>query len=129
MPDKKPIIFLSYARKDEPNKPTRGEVQWRTYVQSYLAPAGLNGIIHIWADEGIRGGDKWKEEIEAQLNTCDLFILLVSTTRWPPTLWSILKLTQSKLGRPRARAFIFFPLCLSHFGGADLTHQRGDGFE
>jgi tetratricopeptide (TPR) repeat protein len=78
MSDKKPVIFISYARKDEPDKPQRGEVQWRTYVQSYLAPAGLNGIVHIWVDEGIRGGDKWKKEIEAQLNTCDLFILLVS---------------------------------------------------
>jgi len=74
----KPVIFISYARKDEPDKPKRGEVQWRTFVQSYLAPAGLNGIVHIWVDEGIRGGDKWKKEIEAQLESCDLFILLVS---------------------------------------------------
>jgi hypothetical protein len=78
MSDKKPVIFISYARKDEPDTPKRGEVQWRTYVQSYLAPASLNGIVHIWADEGIRGGDKWKKEIETQQRTCDLFILLVS---------------------------------------------------
>ncbi len=78
MSEKKPVIFISYARKDEPDKPKRGEVQWRSYVQSYLAPASLNGIVHIWVDEGIRGGDEWKKEIETQLKTCDLFILLVS---------------------------------------------------
>ena len=78
MSDVKPVIFISYARKDEPDKPARGEVRWRSYVQSYLAPAGLNGIVHIWVDEGIRGGDKWKKEIETQLKNCDLFILLVS---------------------------------------------------
>src|SRR6202035_3000102 len=74
----KPVIFISYARKDEPEKPKPGEVQWRTYVQSYLAPAALNGLVHIWADEGIRGGDKWKTEIDAQLKECNLLILLVS---------------------------------------------------
>jgi len=74
----KPIIFISYARKDEPEKPARGEVRWRTFVQSYLAPASLNGIIHIWVDEGIRAGAMWKKEIEAQLKHCDLFILLAS---------------------------------------------------
>jgi len=74
----KPIVFISYARKDEPEKPARGEVRWRTFVQSYLAPSSLNGIIHIWVDEGIRAGAKWKKEIEAQLKNCDLFILLAS---------------------------------------------------
>jgi hypothetical protein len=78
MSDVKPVIFISYARKDEPDKPKPGEVKWRTYVQSYLAPAGMNGIVHIWVDEGIRGGNRWKKEIETQLKTCDLFILLVS---------------------------------------------------
>jgi hypothetical protein len=74
----KPVIFISYARKDEPEKPKPGEVQWRTYVQSFLAPAALNGLVHIWADEGIQGGDKWKTEIDAQLKECNLLILLVS---------------------------------------------------
>jgi tetratricopeptide (TPR) repeat protein len=74
----RPVIFVSYAQKDEPRKPKPGEVQWRTYVQSYLAPAVLNGLVHIWVDEGIRGGEKWKTEIQTQLKECSLFILLVS---------------------------------------------------
>lgn len=49
-----------------------------TFVQSYLASAGLNSIFHIWVDTGFHDGDEWKEEIETQLKSCDLFILLVS---------------------------------------------------
>jgi TIR domain/AAA ATPase domain len=74
----KPVIFISYSRKDEPEKPARGQEKWRTYVQSYLAPANLNGLVHIFVDEDIRGGEEWRKKIDAQLSSCDLFILLVS---------------------------------------------------
>jgi tetratricopeptide (TPR) repeat protein len=75
----KPVIFISYSSKDEPEHPRSGEVKWRTYVQSFLAPKVKNGVFDIWVDEYIAGGAAWKEEIKQKLADCDLFILLVSS--------------------------------------------------
>jgi hypothetical protein len=74
----KPVIFISYSHKDEPDHPRPGEVKWLTYVQSFLAPKVKDGVFEIWIDEDIPGGAAWKEEIKQKLARCDLLILLVS---------------------------------------------------
>src|SRR5258707_7326309 len=73
----KPVIFISYSRKDEAEKPADGE-RWLTYVQSYIAPAVKSGIFDIFVDNHIPGGDDWRAEIKDKLATCDVFILLIS---------------------------------------------------
>jgi hypothetical protein len=35
----KPVIFISYAHADEPEKPAEGEVKWLSFVCRYLQPA------------------------------------------------------------------------------------------
>jgi hypothetical protein len=35
----KPVIFISYSHKDEPEHPVAGQIVWLSYVQSFLAPA------------------------------------------------------------------------------------------
>jgi len=35
----KPVIFISYAHADEPEKPREGEVQRLTFMQVHLQPA------------------------------------------------------------------------------------------
>ena len=74
----KPVIFISYSHKDEPEHPGPDEVKWRTYVVSHLQPAVKNGICEIWVDNDIEGGEDWRAAIEKKLNTCDVCILLVS---------------------------------------------------
>lgn len=37
-PAGKPVIFISYSHKDEPERTPEGEIHWLTEVQSYLAP-------------------------------------------------------------------------------------------
>ncbi|HEX8167390.1 MAG TPA: TIR domain-containing protein [Beijerinckiaceae bacterium] len=111
----KPVIFISYARKDEPEKPKSGEVAWRSYVQSYLAPAMLNGIVHIWVDEGIRPGDKWKKEIEAQLKACDLFILLVSVHSLASEVVVNFEIKTIQERQAKGESVQFFPIVLNHF--------------
>ena len=74
----KPIIFISYAHADEPDKPTDGEVQWLSFVQSFLQPAVKGGIFDIWADRQMKVGAKWEKEIEEKLRICNIFLLLVS---------------------------------------------------
>ena len=74
----KPIIFVSYAHADEPEKPAEGETQWLSFVSKYLRPAVKQGAVEIWIDRLMRGGDDWDPEIERRLRGCDIFVLLVS---------------------------------------------------
>jgi hypothetical protein len=74
----KPIIFLSYAHLDEPEKPRGEEIQWLTFVMKFLRPAVKSGEFRIWVDRQMQGGTKWDKEIEAHLLACNIFVLLVS---------------------------------------------------
>jgi TIR domain len=74
----KPVIFISYAHADEPEKPREGEVQWLSFVTGHLRPAVKHGAVDIWVDTLMRGGDDWNPEIERKLRECDVFVLLVS---------------------------------------------------
>ncbi len=74
----KPIIFISYAHADEPEKPAEGEIKWLSFVTGYLRPAVKHGAVDIWVDRLMRGGDSVDPEIEHKLRACDIFILLVS---------------------------------------------------
>jgi TIR domain len=76
----KPVIFISYAHADEPEKPAEGEVQWLTFVCRYLRPAVKDGIFELWVDRYMMGGANWDPEIEQKLRDCDIFILLVSAS-------------------------------------------------
>jgi tetratricopeptide (TPR) repeat protein len=80
MPNKpaKPIIFISYSHKDEPDKPGPDEVRWLTFVQSFLAPVVKTGIFDIWVDQHLHSGDDLDSEIRTKLAHCDVFVLLAS---------------------------------------------------
>ena len=73
----KPVIFISYSHKDEPELAAEGEIHWLTDIQSYLAPAA-NGIFDLWNDEEIAGGADWEEQIKTKLASCDICILFLS---------------------------------------------------
>src|SRR5271157_5407931 len=75
---KKPLIVISYAHEDEPEKPAEGEIKWLSFVTGYLRPAVKQGAVEIWIDRLMRGGDDWDPEIERELRACDIFVLLVS---------------------------------------------------
>ena len=74
----KPIIFVSYAHADEPEKPAEGEVKWLSFVTSFLRPVVKQGAVEFWIDSLMRGGADWEREIERRLRACDIFVLLVS---------------------------------------------------
>lgn len=81
MPDTppKPIVFISYSHKDEPDPHLNpGGSGWLSYVQSHLAPAMAHGRFETWDDRRIEGGGDWRAEIDAALNRCAVCILLVS---------------------------------------------------
>lgn len=74
----KPVIFISFSHKDEPEKPGPDEVAWLSFVQSFLAPAVQVGIFDIWVDENLHGGDKIDPVVATKLAECDIFVVLVS---------------------------------------------------
>jgi internalin A len=74
----KPVIFISYAHLDEPQKPRESEVQWLSFVTGFLKPAERKGALEVWTDRLMPGGADWNPEIEHKLRKCDIFMLLIS---------------------------------------------------
>jgi hypothetical protein len=74
----KPVIFIGYSHKDEPDKPAEGEVQWLSFVRTYLQPAVKHGVVDLFDDQHLTGGAGFDPEIEKKLRTCDVFLLLIS---------------------------------------------------
>ena len=78
----KPLVFISYAHKDEPappEEPAVGKIRWLSFVMDFLRPGVEGRRYEVWIDEAMPIGADWNPEIEAKLRTCDIFILLVST--------------------------------------------------
>src|SRR5579871_2557985 len=74
----KPVIFISYAHLDEPEKPRGEEIQWLSFVMKFLRPAVKSGEFAVWVDPLMPGGTRWDPEIERNLRARDIFVLLVS---------------------------------------------------
>jgi hypothetical protein len=73
----KPVIFISYSHKDEPERSSDGDMHWLREIQAYLALA-TNSTFELWSDEEIDGGANWEAEIKKKLAACNICILLVS---------------------------------------------------
>jgi hypothetical protein len=80
MSSAKPIIFISYAHADEPEKPRGEEIAWLSFVMRFLRPAAKSGAFTMWVDRQMPGGTEWDEEIDRELHACDVFVLLVSAS-------------------------------------------------
>ena len=76
----KPIIFISYAHADEPEKPRGEEIQWLSLVMRFLRPAVKSGAFTMWVDRQMPGGTEWDEDIDRELRACDVLVLLVSAS-------------------------------------------------
>jgi hypothetical protein len=74
----KPVIFVSYSHKDEPEKPGPEDMAWMTFVLSFLAPVVKAGIFDLWTDQHLHGGEVLDPAIKEKLAACDIFILLAS---------------------------------------------------
>jgi hypothetical protein len=53
---RKPIIFISYSHKNEPEKPGRDEKQWLTFVVGFLRAAFPDDGATIWLDRLMPAG-------------------------------------------------------------------------
>lgn len=62
-------LFISYAHADEALK---------LQLEKHLTPLRRNGLIEKWSDHQIEAGQDWAHEIDRNLKTADIILLLVS---------------------------------------------------
>src|SRR5260370_23203814 len=62
-------LFFCYARIDE---------TLLRKLKAQLLPLQKQGIITMWYDRDISAGAEWEHEINVQLNTAEVILLLVS---------------------------------------------------
>lgn len=68
--DKKfPKVFISYSHRDENIK---------NVIYSHLKVYEKKGKLKIWHDRLIDPGNKWKEKLNEELESCDVAVLLIS---------------------------------------------------
>lgn len=65
----KPKIFISYSHRDK---------EWMKQLVTHLRVLEKQGLLFVWEDTRIDGGDKWYPEIKAALNKASISILLIS---------------------------------------------------
>lgn len=62
-------VFVSYAGVDEPA---------RVRLDVHLAPLVREGLIDLWSDRAIARGSDWERDIEHELATAEIVLLLVT---------------------------------------------------
>jgi hypothetical protein len=109
----KPIIFISYSHKDEPDQFLEpGEVRWLTYVRSFLEPAATNGLVEVWDDRRIDGGGLWRKDINEALERCTVCVFLVSRHSLSSQFICDIEMKRM-IERHHARGAHLFPILIS----------------
>jgi len=70
-PEKPISLFYSYSHKDE---------ELRNRLEEHLAVLRWNGLIREWHDRNIDLGEEWAREIDRNLASADIILLLVSAS-------------------------------------------------
>jgi formylglycine-generating enzyme len=69
-PDARPVrVFVAYAHED---------VAHRDRLVKIMVPWERQGLIKIWADHKLSGGDVWDKKIKEELERADLILILMS---------------------------------------------------
>ncbi len=62
-------IFISYSHKDE---------DWKDRLVTHLGVLAQQGLLDIWEDRQIAGGDDWEPAIAEALSSCNVAVLLIT---------------------------------------------------
>ncbi|MGB2804671.1 MAG: toll/interleukin-1 receptor domain-containing protein, partial [Candidatus Zixiibacteriota bacterium] len=62
-------VFISYSHKDE---------EWKDKLVTHLDVLQKQGLLEIWEDRQIAGGDEWYPEIEKAIKSAHVAILMIS---------------------------------------------------
>jgi hypothetical protein len=110
---KKPLIVISYAHADEPEKPAEGEIKWLSFVTGYLRPAIKKGAVDLWLDRLMLGVADWEREFEQKLRACDIFIPLVSRHSLSSDYVLDKEIAMIRERQGKGEAVYFYPLVLT----------------
>lgn len=64
-----PKVFISYSHKDE---------EWKNRLKTQLAVLENQGLLSVWDDRQIAGGDDWYPAIQQAIESANIAILLIS---------------------------------------------------
>lgn len=64
-----PSVFISYSHKDE---------VWKDRLVTHLGVLERQKLLQTWDDRRIKAGDEWFEEIEKEMTTAKVAVLLIS---------------------------------------------------
>ena len=120
----KPVIFISYSHKDEPEHPRGEEVQWLSFVRTYLQPAVKHGVFDLWVDQNMPGGTDWDSEIAEKLRACDIFILLVSANSMASDYIIDREIKTIRERQAKGEPVYFYPLLLTPTPKAGLDKVK-----
>ena len=67
-------LFISYSRRE------RSDQKLINDFLTHLKRLEQDGLITIWKDTNIQGGDNWQDRIDAQLGMAEVILLLVTPT-------------------------------------------------
>ncbi|MFN0016145.1 MAG: TIR domain-containing protein [Saprospiraceae bacterium] len=65
-----PLVFIIYAREDEP---------FRAELKAQLLPMERSGVLRVWTDRELIAGEHWEPEIKKNLKNADIILVLVSS--------------------------------------------------
>ena len=113
MSSAKPLIFISYAHVDEPEKPRGEEIQWLSFVMKFLRPAVKSrefdsvGRPPDAGRHGLEPGDRARSCAPATFSFCSS-----PPTRWLPTTSSTRNSKSLASGRRRATVCMSIRCCI-----------------
>ncbi len=120
----KPVILISYAPADEPEKPGEGEVRWLSYVAGCLDAALKPGAADIKIEPLSAGGD-WDPERERKLRACDIFVLLASPHSLSSDTIAAKQIALIRERQAKGEDVHFVPLLLTPTARSELKAVRG----
>jgi len=100
---KKPVVFISYSRKDK---------KWKDKFLKHLSVLESQNII-IWNDMQIPPGEDWSKKIQESINAANVAIFLISAN----SLTSVFTMGEEIpliLRRKEKEGIFFFPVLVEH---------------
>lgn len=107
------VVFVSYSRRDQ---------RWLTRLQVHLAPLTQQSIVNVWDDTKLKGGENWRPEIEAAIESCRVAVLLVSAD-FMASEFIVNKELPPLLRRASQEGAVILPVIIGHssFSNSELN--------
>jgi TIR domain len=107
-------LFVSYSHLDR---------EWFSKLRPLLKFQAPIATAHVWHDHELKPGDRWDDEIQAELSQMDVFLCLVSNHFLASDYITDVEL-ETALAREKAKKTIIVPLILCDMDERDIAHLK-----